>query len=122
MAVNLYEKYGGFSNINKIVMAFYDHLLDSETVGPYFDDIDMARLIDHQTKFIAMLLGGPASFTNEQLGRAHVSLGVTAEHFDEMKFILQHTLDEHGVEPDDTQSVLDAVEARRGYIVTDEAS
>lgn len=117
VTTNLYEKYGGFSNINKIVMAFYDHLLDSEVVGPYFDDIDMARLIDHQTKFIAMLLGGPASYSDEQLGRAHAALGVNDEDFDEMKAILGDTLDENGIEPEDTQAVLEAVEARRYCIV-----
>jgi hemoglobin len=114
---NLYDKYGGFSKINKIVMAFYDQLLDSETVGPYFDDIDMPRLIDHQTKFVAMLLGGPVSFTDEQLGRAHASLGVTGEHFDEMKAILHDTLTAHGVELADAERVMNAIEARRGVIV-----
>lgn len=119
--MNLYEKYGGFSKINKIVMAFYDTLLDSEEIGPYFDDIDMSRLIDHQTKFIAMLLGGPAHYSDEQLGRAHASLGVTGQHFDELKTILHATLDQFGIEKTDAESVLDAVEARRSVIVKAEA-
>lgn len=117
--MSLYEKYGGFSKVNKIVMAFYDSLLDSDEIGPYFDDIDMSRLIDHQTKFIAMLLGGPASYSDEKLGRAHASLGVTGNHFDEMKRILYVTLDEHGVETLDADTVMDAIEARRYIIVLD---
>jgi len=118
--VNLYEKYGGFSQINRIVMAFYDTLLDSDDIGPYFDDIDMSRLIDHQTKFIAMLLGGPASYSDEQLGRAHAALGISHAHFDEMKKILLGTLSDHGVEPTDSGLVMEAIEARRGFIVTRE--
>ena len=46
----LYEKYGGFSNVSKIVFAFYDTLLDDDDIGPFFDDIDMAKMVDHQTK------------------------------------------------------------------------
>jgi len=116
-AENLYDKYGGFGQVNKIVMAFYDKLLDSDEIGPYFDDIDMSRLIDHQTKFIASLLGGPASFTDEHLGKAHSALNVTHAHFDELKEILYATLTEHGVTLDDSAQLVDAVEARRAVIV-----
>ena len=63
MSDTLYQKYGGFGAISRVVIDFYDRLLDSETVGDYFDNVDMKRLIDHQTKFIAYLLGGPADYT-----------------------------------------------------------
>lgn len=115
--MSLYDKYGGFSRVNKIVMDFYDSLLDSDEIGPYFDDIDMSRLIDHQTKFVAMLLGGPASYTDEKLGRAHASLGVTDGHFDEMKRIFYITLNEHGFATSDADTVMEAIEARRSVIV-----
>lgn len=116
-AQSLYEKYGGFGKLNKIVMAFYDRLLDSDDLGPYFDGIEMSRLIDHQTKFIASQLGGPASFSDEQLGKAHASLSVTHSHFDELKRILQSTLNEHGIETDDSDLILKSVESKRSVIV-----
>ena len=114
----LYDKYGGFAKINRVVMAFYDALLDSEEVGPYFDDVDMKRLIDHQTKFVSSLLGGPASFNDEQLRRAHATLKITDAHFEEMGEILGATLAEHGIEPDDVATVIAAIESRRDLIVT----
>lgn len=117
-STSLYDKYGGFGQINRVVMAFYDALLDSEEVGPYFDDVDMPRLIDHQTKFVSMMLGGPADYNDDRIGRAHASLSVTDEHFDEMKRILGQTLTDHGFEPADTDLVLDQIEARRALIVT----
>lgn len=116
--MSLYEKYGGFGSINKIVMAFYDTLLDSDEIGPFFDDIEMERLIDHQTKFIATLLGGPASYTDEQLHRAHAALDITDEHFNEMKQVLVETLLAHGMEPQDTEEVMQAIESRRTAIVS----
>jgi len=118
MATTLYEKYGGFGSVNKVVMAFYDSLLDSDEIGPYFDEIDMPRLIDHQTKFVAMLLGGPVSYSDDQLGNAHRTLGITNEHFDQMKSILFETLTDHSFEVIDANVVMDAIEQRRQSIVT----
>jgi hemoglobin len=103
-------------------MAFYDTLLDSEEIGPYFDDIEMGRLIDHQTKFVANLLGGPASFSNDQLRRAHATLQITAAHFDEMKSVLNDTLLAHGIEPADAESVMASIESRRDVIVAQDVT
>lgn len=114
---SLYEKYGGFGQVNRIVMDFYDSLLDSDEVGPYFDDVDMKRLIDHQTKFVSSLLGGPAEFKDDHLQRAHADLGVTDAHFDEMKTLFGETLSEHGIEAQDVETVLGEIEARRALIV-----
>ncbi len=120
--MELYEKYGGFGSINKIVMAFYDTLLDSEEIGPYFDEIEMGKLIDHQTKFVASLLGGPASFSNDQLRRAHENLQITAAHFDQMKTVLNDTLIQHGVAEGDAEAVMAEIESRRDVIVTNVGS
>ena len=59
MARSLFDKYGGFASVSKVVMTFYTKVLDSDVIGDYFDGIDMRRLIDHQTKFIATIMGGP---------------------------------------------------------------
>ncbi len=59
MALSLFEKYGGFASVSKIVSAFYNKAIDSDVIRPYFDNIDMRELIDHQTKFIAAM--SPAS-------------------------------------------------------------
>ena len=47
MATTLFERYGGFAAVSKVVLAFYDRVLDDEQVGPYFDDVDLPKLIDH---------------------------------------------------------------------------
>ena len=99
-------------------MAFYDSILDHDDLGPYFDDIDMKTLIDHQTKFISSVLGGPASFSDTHLQHAHHRLSIPPAHFDAMKTLLAETLSNAGFDPSDIQVVLDAVEARRGIIVT----
>ena len=118
MAQTLYEKYGGFGAISKVVIDFYDRLLDSDEVGPFFDDVDMKRLIDHQTKFVASLLGGPADFADERLEQAHRHLGIGDADFDAMKQLLDETLGAHGFAEADRAAVLGEIEARRGMIVS----
>lgn len=117
MTQTMYSKYGGFSQVNRIVMDFYDRLLDSDEVGPYFDDVDMKRLIDHQTKFIAFLLGGPAEFKSDHLQRAHETLNISNAHFDDMKQILRDTLSDAGFEADDLDTVMDVIEDHRVQVV-----
>lgn len=112
-----YEKYGGFSTVSRIVMTLYEKLLEDDDVGPFFDDVDMPRLIDHQTKFVSSLMGGPASFSDTHIANAHRHLVIEAAHFDRLKALVAETLEEHSVEPRDAQAVLDAFEARRSLLV-----
>ena len=98
-------------------MALYDKLLDDDDVGPFFDDVDMPKLIDHQTKFVASLMGGPASFTDTHLANAHRHLTIGDAHFDQLKALVLKTLREFDLEAQDAETVLDAFEARRGILV-----
>ena len=113
----LFEKYGGFSKVSKIVLSFYDTLLDSDEIGPFFDDIDMTRMVDHQTKFISSLLGGPASYTDNQLRQLHAHLDIEDSHFDELEVILRETLTSHGMDEGDVDLVLSEFAKRRHLIV-----
>lgn len=118
MSQTLYEKYGGFGAVSRVVMSFYDRLLDSDDIGPFFDDVDMPRLIDHQTKFIAHLLGGPADFSADRLLAAHARLDIADGDFDAVKQMLDETLDEHGFSDDDRIVIGDVIESHRGQVVT----
>ncbi len=117
MEKSLYEKYGGFSTVSKIVMTLYDRLLDDDDVGPFFDDVDMPKLIDHQTKFVSSLMGGPASFTDTHIQNAHKHMTILDAHFDQLKVLIAETLTEFGVEDEDIQTVLAAFEQRRGLLI-----
>ena len=97
-------------------MTLYDKLLDDDDVGPFFDDVDMPRLIDHQTKFVSSLMGGPASFTDTHIANAHKHLTILDAHFDRLKDLIVETLNEFGVDPEDADAVLAAFESRRGLL------
>lgn len=114
----LFDKYGGLRALRHVIMSFYDRVLDNEIVGDFFEDVDMARLVDHQTKFFTMILGGPARFADERLATAHRHLKVTHTHFNEIIVLLRDTLSEAGFSKDDVEITLAAIEARRSIIVS----
>ncbi|MBA5776862.1 group 1 truncated hemoglobin [Stappia sp. F7233] len=118
MAKTLFEKYGGFKSVSRIVMSFYEKVLDSDQIGDYFEDIDMSRLIDHQTKFISTIMGGPASYTDDRLQKMHEHLKLSHADFDEMAALLRETLTEYGMDRADVDHIIREVEARRGPILS----
>lgn len=115
--MTLFDKYGGFATVSKVVMSFYDRVLDSDQIGEYFDDIDMKRLIDHQTKFVASIMGGPASFSDDMLKRVHARFEISREDFDEVARLLRDTLVEFEMEHDDIETVMFQIEARSPVII-----
>jgi hemoglobin len=99
-------------------MSFYDKILDSPLTSPYFTRTDMRRLIDHQTKFIATIMGGPASYTHEHLERVHARLGITEEAFFESAALLRETLEDFDFDEDDIQHVEDEFVSFKNFIVS----
>lgn len=116
--MSLFDKYGGFAQISRIVSAFYEKAGDSDVVGPYFEEIDMRRLIDHQTKFIASVMGGPASYTDEALRRVHAPLDIDREAFEEMARLLQETLEEFDLQAADVDRVMNEIRARAAAVIS----
>ena len=111
MSKSLYDQLGGFSVVRKLVSDFYDRVLKEEDLAPFFKDTDMADLIDHQTKFWTTLLGGPASYTDEQLRKIH-TMGIQDHHFDLVVDLAVETLEDHDI---DAQHIGDISEQLRGY-------
>jgi hemoglobin len=119
MAQSVFERIGGFRVVRKIVSGFYDRVLDSPVLQPYFADIAMPRLIDHQTQFIAFVLGGPARVADETLRRAHAPLGISAGDFEVMLSLLREALEDAGeLEPSDIDLVIREVRLREPLVVS----
>ena len=115
--MSLFEKYGGFTTVSKIVRQFYRDVLHSKNLKVYFEGVDMERLIDHQTKFISHALGGPAQYTGRSLAMSHKGLNITEADFDEVADILQDTLENAGMEDDDVEAVMKIVASTKDSIV-----
>lgn len=117
MAKTLFEHYGGFTAVRRIVADLYDGILDSEQLSGYFEGTDMRLMIDHQTKFIAQLMGGPASYSDEALQRLHAAHSIKSPAFDEMAVLLKQTLQDHGVSSGDVADISNQIYRRKHYIV-----
>ena len=117
MARSMFDRYGGFAKINRIVMSFYEKMTTSPITKGYFEKTNMKRLIDHQTKFIASMMGGPASYTNEHLERVHARLGITESAFMETVDLLTETLEDFDVADSDVRQVEGEVMSRKNHIV-----
>jgi hemoglobin len=117
MPRSIFEKVGGFATVSRVVMSFYDRVLDSDILGPFFEDVDMPTLIDHQTKFVASMMGGPASYTDDQLRQIHEPLGIDDAAMDEMVDLFRETLEDFDFDAKDVATVVDELEARRGIVV-----
>ena len=123
MALTIYERYGGFPTIRKVVSDFYEQALDSPLLAHHFEDVNMARLIDHQTRFISFLVGGPVSqYTDQHLQRVHARFGITLEELDVMVEVLGETLEDHGFSAEDRATVEQELRKRQASIVTGRAS
>lgn len=118
MNQTIFERNGGFAAVRKIVSTFYDYCLDDEVMAPYFAGVDMRRQIDHQSKFISAVMGGPASYSDDHLQRVHVRLAITHEAFVVMADLLKEAMEDHDMPDADVAAVIREVAAREHLVVT----
>ena len=113
----MFERYGGLAFISRVVLNFYDRVLASARLAPFFADTDMQRLVEHQAKFISSVMGGPESYTDGMLRDVHAHLPIDGAAFDEMIGLLRLTLEDFRIAPADVGAIIAALDARRAHIV-----
>ena len=79
--MSLFEKYGGFDTIRKVVNELYDALEVNEITAPYFENSDIRALMDHQVKFLSQVLGGPQQYTGKAISVAHTGMKISETAF-----------------------------------------
>lgn len=121
MSQSLYDKYGGFKTINGIVQSFYDKIEATESLDKYFENVDMSALVEHQTRFICTVLGGPEAYKVD-LKESHKHLNIIEDDFMTVGGLLQEALTEAGMEQADIEAVMGIVVSTKGDIVTGKAA
>jgi hemoglobin len=116
----LYDKYGGFEIFSVVVSNFYQKILDSDELAHYFDNVNMERLMSHQTSFISTALGGPERSNGIDLKKAHAPYKITIPHFNEVAELLEESLEEADVESDDVATIITLVASLMDQIVASE--
>jgi hemoglobin len=113
----MFERYGGLPFVTRFVLGFYDRVLASPGLAPYFADTDMQRLVEHQAKFISSVMGGPASYSNAALREAHSHLHIDDRAFDEMIGLFKAMLEDFQIAEDDLGAIMAELNAHRTHIV-----
>jgi hemoglobin len=114
----IFERNGGFASVRKVVSTFYEYVLENDEVAPYFEGIDMRRQIDHQSKFISAMMGGPGSYSDEHLARVHARLSIDHDAFGVISSLLKEAMEDNGVSPADVEAVMHEIITRQHLIVT----
>ena len=120
MIDQLYDLIGGRPTIAAATESFYRRVLEDETLRHFFDSADMAHLVEGQSMFISMLLGGKIVYTGKKVDAAHAiarGRGLTNEHFDRFLTHFQAALAEVGVKPDKAEKVMPLLEAQRDAVL-----
>ena len=114
----LFDKYGGFPTFSDLVSKFYDKVLDSDNLAPYFEGINMDTLMTHQTNFLSKALGGPDKYAGRDLAKAHARFKITSTDFGEVAELLQETLEEGGVSDKDVETIIATVASLKSEIAS----
>ena len=104
--MNLFEKYGGFATVSKLVSELYDELSQNKITAPYFENSNMTSLMDHQVKFLSQALGGPEQYTGQAMNAAHTGLKISEAAFTEVANTIQFILEDNGVEAEDVNHIM----------------
>ncbi|MGA1285970.1 MAG: group I truncated hemoglobin [Rubrivivax sp.] len=116
--MTLFDKYGGVRTVKGVVSAFYRDVMASPSLRPYFEGVDLPRLIEHQVKFISHVMGQPASvYEGRTLEAAHQGLRISPQAFGEVAAILEKVLRNAGVEDADVATIMSTVAAARPSVV-----
>ena len=115
--MSLFEKYGGFATISKVVSELYDELEQNDVTAPYFEDSDIRKLMDHQVKFLSQVLGGPEQYSGKAMNAAHTGLQISAEAFGEVASTVKFILEDNGVEDDDVSHIIGLLASLKDDIV-----
>jgi hemoglobin len=115
---SLYERLGGEAALDAVVDDFYDRVLADEELRPYFEDVSMDELRDHQTQFLSAVTGGPVEWDGQDMDRAHAHLDVTSEDFAAVAEHLRATLVALDVPEEERTAVMETVAMLEPSIVS----
>jgi hemoglobin len=119
----LFDKYGGVEVVGSLVRTFYERVLLDPLLSPYFVDINMPALVDHQVAFMRFAMGKSSeSFTPDRMAEAHQKFRIDQAAFDRAVQILTDVLKEGGVEHDDLLLIVQRIAIFAADIIFQEIS
>jgi hemoglobin len=103
--VTLLEKYGRYK-VTVVVQEFYGDLLHDPELAPYFAHVSIPGLVEHQAIFLSTVMGGPDSYTPNDIMQAHSPLGIGPKDFERMIDHLEARLTGNGFHREDVAEII----------------
>ncbi len=119
---SLYERIGGENTVDAALEIFYKKVLEDPLLTPFFDNIDVTRLVEKQKSFLTFAFGGPSDYTYWQRGlrnahKSSVEKGMDDQHFDRVLMHLENTLKELSIPGDLIVEVMAVTEGTRKHVL-----
>jgi hemoglobin len=115
--MTLHHNSGGDEMLALAVEDLYKRLLTDQLLAPWFVDVDLAALKEHQRAFLAVVLGGPEAYDGRSMRNAHTGMAITNEAYTAMLGHLTDALEELSVEPEALGQIVKRIETMRAAIV-----
>ena len=115
---SLYDKYGGYNTIYKIIVDLYKELCDHPEIAQHFIGVDLDRLIKLQTQFVSRALGASIDYKGRPLRRAHHFLNITEFQYCEVGKIFISIFMKYGFNDEDARAVIELLKQEQANIVT----
>ena len=115
----LYEKIGGKPTIEKLIGAFYRHVLADPMLSPFFEETTIEKLERMQVAFYSVALGGPEPDAKISLYDAHRNRGIERKHLTRFTEHLVNTLEEIGGEEEDAKKIYQRISTYSNEIIGD---
>jgi hemoglobin len=103
---SLYERIGGEVGITNLIDAFYDRIIDDDSLRPFFEHSSVETIRRMQREFFAAAVGGPIVYTGRSLREVHTGRGITKQNFARFIEHLMDTLKEHDVSEKDHYDII----------------
>ena len=93
------KRLGGPERLQRVVDAMYTRVLADSDLAPFFEGVQIDKLVRMQTEFIASISDGSIEYTGADLTKVHAGRGITAQHFSQFCGHLIDSMKADGVEP-----------------------
>lgn len=103
---DLLTQLGGESELRRVIDEMYVRVLSDPMLSPFFDGVEMDKLVRMQTEFMASITAGDIKYTGTDLNRVHAGRGITRQHFTRFVSHLTDALEAHQVSPHAIDQVL----------------
>lgn len=103
---DLLNQVGGPEGLRRIVDEMYVRVLADNDLAPFFEGVEMDKLVRMQTEFIASITSGDIQYTGADLTKVHAGRGITRRHFSQFVSHLTDALEAHKVTPHAIDQVL----------------